>query len=194
MGGAWHRPAEVPAHRPAAKPVDADISPATSRWRRGEHWVPPLTRAIRSADIEAMSDGFSALWQRVRIHAALGDPVRLTIVDMLSLGDVSPGEIAREPGLATNLVAHHVNVLVRAGELRRAPTRHVADVVGDGDLVVAVCDRAYESLTGPQRPRLHRSVPGPAAADADASFEAAFSELTGRIERLVPAVHRAKGR
>lgn len=52
---------------------------------------------------------------RARIHAALGDPARLEIVDALALGDASPGEIAHNLGMPTNLVAHHVKVLTRAG-------------------------------------------------------------------------------
>ena len=57
--------------------------------------------------------------RRARIHAALGDPARLAIVDTLTLGDASPGEIARALGLPTNLVAHHVKVLQDAGLLVR---------------------------------------------------------------------------
>ncbi|MEV0134320.1 helix-turn-helix domain-containing protein [Dactylosporangium sp. NPDC050688] len=57
--------------------------------------------------------------RRARVHAALGDPARLAIVDTLTLGDASPGEIARALDLPTNLVAHHVNVLHDAGLLTR---------------------------------------------------------------------------
>ncbi|MEH1014380.1 helix-turn-helix domain-containing protein [Micromonospora sp. CPCC 206060] len=57
----------------------------------------------------------SALAGRARIHAALGDPARLAIVDALTLGDASPGEIAHTLDLPTNLVAHHVKVLTDAG-------------------------------------------------------------------------------
>jgi len=57
--------------------------------------------------------------RRARIHAALGDPARLAIVDTLSLGDASPGEIAHALELATNLVAHHINVLADAGLVTR---------------------------------------------------------------------------
>jgi ArsR family transcriptional regulator, arsenate/arsenite/antimonite-responsive transcriptional repressor / arsenate reductase (thioredoxin) len=53
--------------------------------------------------------------QRARIHAALGDPARLAIVDTLTLGDASPGEVGHTLGLPTNLVAHHVKVLSDAG-------------------------------------------------------------------------------
>lgn len=211
--------------------------------------------------------------ERARVHAALGDPARLAIVDALSLGDASPGEIARSLDLSTNLVAHHVKVLQDAGLVARtrsegdrrrtylrlepatlaglappglhpvprvvfvcthnsarsqlaaalwarqtstpvasagtapAPrvhpravrvarrhgltidatgTAHVADVVHDDDLVIAVCDNAYEDLTSTVRPRLHWSVPAP--ADTDAAFEAAFTDLACRVERLAPAL------
>jgi ArsR family transcriptional regulator, arsenate/arsenite/antimonite-responsive transcriptional repressor / arsenate reductase (thioredoxin) len=59
---------------------------------------------------------------RAGVHAALGDPTRLTIVDILSLGDASPGELAQQLGLPTNLVAHHVNVLHDTGIVVRSPS------------------------------------------------------------------------
>jgi len=221
-------------------------------------------------DVELLS-----VRRRARIHAALGDPARLAIVDRLTLGDASPGEIARELSLATNLVAHHVKVLTSAGLVARtrsegdrrrtylrlepdtlaaltpprlatagrvvfvcthnsarsqlaaalwrqrtgrqvasagtrpaarvhpravtvahrhgltldpAGTAQVADVVGRDDLVIAVCDNAYEELSGQARPRLHWSVPDPVRIDTDAAFEAAYTDLTGRINRLAPTL------
>ncbi len=221
-----------------------------------------------------MEPDLSPLHVRALIHAALGEPSRLAIVDALLLGDASPGEIADDLGLPTNLVAHHVRVLEGAGLVsrtrsegdrrrtylslrpqaldllrpptlalsrrvvfvcthnsarsqlaaalwaRRAPipsasggtepaarvhpravsvarrhglrldsgsTAHVDDVVAEGDLVVAVCDRAYEQLPA-GRARLHWSVPDPAAADTDDAFEAAFADIAARIDRLVPMV------
>ncbi|MEH0819099.1 MULTISPECIES: arsenate reductase/protein-tyrosine-phosphatase family protein [unclassified Micromonospora] len=62
-----------------------------------------------------MTTELASLTGRARIHAALGDPARLAIVDALTLGDASPGEIAHTLGLPTNLVAHHVKVLTEAG-------------------------------------------------------------------------------
>ncbi|GIJ30877.1 arsenate reductase/protein-tyrosine-phosphatase family protein [Micromonospora sediminimaris] len=56
----------------------------------------------------------SSLAARARTHAALGDPARLAIVDALTLGDASPGEIANRLDMPTNLVAHHVKVLTQA--------------------------------------------------------------------------------
>ncbi|MCY1141638.1 hypothetical protein OWR29_26880 [Actinoplanes sp. Pm04-4] len=67
-------------------------------------------------------------------------------------------------------------------------TADVADVVHDGDLVIAVCDNAHEDLSGPVRPQLHWSVPDPVRVDTDAAFEAAYTELAQRIDRVAPAV------
>jgi protein-tyrosine-phosphatase len=223
-----------------------------------------------------MSVEHSSLQARARVHAALGDPARLRIVDTLMLGDASPGDIARTLGMATNLVAHHLNVLettgivmrhrsegdrrrtylrlvpevlvgllprtalaaprvvfvcthnsarsqlaaalwrsrspvpaasagtepanrVHAGAirvarrhglaLRHARPVHVCDVVEKDDLVVAVCDNAHERLVAPAR-RLHWSVRDPVRLATDDAFEAAYADLAGRIDRLVPALSR----
>jgi protein-tyrosine-phosphatase len=217
-----------------------------------------------------------SLQARARIHAALGDPARLAIVDALILGDASPGEIAAGLTMPTNLVAHHVKVLQDAGLLTRtrsegdrrriylrlvpgalssltaprldnaervvfvcthnsarsqlaaalwrdrvggqvasagtlpaqrvhpravrvahahglaldpAGTSHVDDVVHHGDLIIAVCDNAHEDLTGPIRPRLHWSVPDPVRVDTDEAFEAAYTEIADRIDRIAPTLN-----
>jgi protein-tyrosine-phosphatase len=222
-----------------------------------------------------MNTEWMSLKERARIHAALGDPARLAIVDALSLGDASPGEIAHDLGMPTNLVAHHVKVLAEAGLLERTRseadrrrtylrlrpdtrilltpprlpdtarvvfvcthnsarsqlaaalwadrthrpaasagthpaarvhpravrvarrhglrldatgTAHISDVVTDDDLVIAVCDNAHEDRTAGVRPRLHWSVPDPVRADTDAAFEAAYTDLAGRIDRLAPTL------
>jgi protein-tyrosine-phosphatase len=67
-------------------------------------------------------------------------------------------------------------------------TAQLRDVVRRDDLLIAVCDNAYEHLPPEQRPRLHWSVPDPAPADTDAAFEAAYTELAGRIDRLAPGL------
>lgn len=58
--------------------------------------------------------------ERARFHAALGDPVRLEIVDLLVLNDLSPSDLAARVGLASNLMAHHLRVLEQAGVVRRS--------------------------------------------------------------------------
>ena len=216
---------------------------------------------------------------RAAVFAALGEPARLIIVDRLVTGDVSPGELASESGIGTNLMAHHLRVLEEAGVIRRirsegdrrrsyvtlcmdnpivwaaavsaqlapwgdsaparvlfvctansarsqlaaarwnqlsaipatsagthpgpaihqrairAGRRHglhldglkpmgLADVLQEGDVVVVVCDKAHEELD-PAFSRLHWSVPDPVRVGTDAAFENAYSEIDGRIERLV---------
>src|SRR5437773_859154 len=59
------------------------------------------------------------LRRRAAVHAALSDPGRLAIVDTLSRGEASPGELGRSLGMATNLLAHHLCVLEDVGLVRR---------------------------------------------------------------------------
>lgn len=56
---------------------------------------------------------------RVRGLAAVADPVRLRMVDLLGGGDASPGELRARTGLSSNLVAHHLKVLEEAGIVSR---------------------------------------------------------------------------
>lgn len=65
-------------------------------------------------------------------------------------------------------------------------TAHLRDIAEPGDLVVTVCDNAYEELGS--RSRLHWSVPDPVRADTDEAFDATFDELATRISRLARAV------
>jgi len=59
------------------------------------------------------------LQRRADAFAALGDPGRLRIVDLLSMGDLSSSEIAQALGMKSNLVAFHTNVLHDQGIIRR---------------------------------------------------------------------------
>lgn len=220
-----------------------------------------------------------SLVDRARVHAALGDPARLAIVDTLVVGDAAPGELGMVLEMPTNLIAHHLKVLEDAGlvvrsrsegdrrrtyvrlvtevlasvvtpSLTAAPrvvfvctqnsarsqlaasiwsrrshipalsagtqpaakphpravrvarkhgldpaawhTSHVGEVLAGDDLIIAVCDIAYEHLPTGTRPRLHWSVPDPAVVDTDAAFEAAYREITDRIDRLAPVLSPAE--
>jgi protein-tyrosine-phosphatase len=62
---------------------------------------------------------------RASIHAALGDPSRLRLVDALVVGDRTFRELAEAAGLPGNLAAHHLAVLEAAGLIERR--------VSDGD-------------------------------------------------------------
>jgi protein-tyrosine-phosphatase/DNA-binding transcriptional ArsR family regulator len=57
---------------------------------------------------------------RAARHAALGDPVRLAIVDELALSDRAPTELRRLVGLESNLLAHHLDVLEGVGIIHRS--------------------------------------------------------------------------
>jgi protein-tyrosine-phosphatase/DNA-binding transcriptional ArsR family regulator len=214
---------------------------------------------------------------RAAVFAALGEPIRLALVDRLVAGDASPGELAAAVGLGSNLLAHHLRVLEAAGIIRRVrsegdrrrsyvqlrldqptvwaaaisgrmpnnlPTgprvlfvctansarsqlaaaiwnqlrnipatsagthpgprihpraiavaeRHglridpnrpkaLNDVLHDDDLVVAVCDNAYEELTH-TLPRLHWSIPDPVPINTNAAFERAYNDLNRRVHHL----------
>lgn len=56
---------------------------------------------------------------RASIFAGLADPGRLAIVDRLRVGDASPSEIQLLLAMPSNLVAHHLRVLEKAGIVRR---------------------------------------------------------------------------
>lgn len=58
--------------------------------------------------------------RRVAVHAALADPVRLMVVDALSVADQSPTELLTLLEIPSNLLAHHLGVLERAGIVTRA--------------------------------------------------------------------------
>ncbi|MBN9111572.1 MAG: helix-turn-helix domain-containing protein [Pseudonocardia sp.] len=57
--------------------------------------------------------------RRAAIHAALGDAGRLAIVDALSIGEASPGELGERLGMPSNLIAHHLRVLDGVGLVAR---------------------------------------------------------------------------
>jgi protein-tyrosine-phosphatase/DNA-binding transcriptional ArsR family regulator len=91
--------------------------------------------------------------QRARMHAALGEPVRLAIVDHLALGDTSPGELGRQFALTTNLLAHHLKVLQEAGLIRRVRSegdrrRSYVQFVLDDPLVTALTAPSVNGLKG----------------------------------------------
>ncbi len=69
------------------------------------------------------STGIAAL---AAMHAALGEPARLMIVDELVVSDRSPKELGERLGIPSNLLAHHLEVLEQAGLVTRSPS------AGDG--------------------------------------------------------------
>jgi protein-tyrosine-phosphatase/DNA-binding HxlR family transcriptional regulator len=97
-----------------------------------------------------------AIERRAAKHAALSEPARLHIVDLLTLGDLSPSEIRAALGIPANLVTHHLNTLEAVGMVSRSRSEadkrrsyvHLSDTALDGltpgavesaDRVVFVC-------------------------------------------------------
>jgi protein-tyrosine-phosphatase/DNA-binding HxlR family transcriptional regulator len=60
------------------------------------------------------------LERRAAIHAALSDPARLSIMDLLLLGDAAPSELQARLSMPSNLMAHHLRVLDKAGLVQRS--------------------------------------------------------------------------
>lgn len=94
--------------------------------------------------------------RRAAKHAALSEPARLRIVDLLTLGDLSPTEIQVALSIKSNLVTHHLNTLESVGMVARSRSEadkrrsyvHLTDDALDGltpgaveraDHVVFVC-------------------------------------------------------
>ena len=69
-----------------------------------------------------------SLESRAARHAALGDPVRLAIVDELAVSDLAPVELQERFGLASNLLAHHLDVAVPRRPVERRSTQLAARV------------------------------------------------------------------
>ena len=63
---------------------------------------------------------------RAAVHAALGEPARLAIVDELATSDRSPKDLADRLSIPSNLLAHHLEVLEDVGLIARSPS------AGDG--------------------------------------------------------------
>ncbi len=111
--------------------------------------------------------------ERVRRLAALSDPVRLAIVDELSVADRAPIELRRLFDLESNLLAHHLDVLEEAGLIVRSRSS------GDGR-------RRYVHLL---RVALDGLLPAPALEVSDALFvcthNSARSQLAAAVWRSV---------
>ena len=58
--------------------------------------------------------------ERARLFAALGDPVRLAIVEELLVSDATPRDLAGRHDLPSNLLSHHLAVLEDANVITRS--------------------------------------------------------------------------
>lgn len=130
---------------------------------------------------------------RAAVYAALGDPVRLSIVDELAFSDRSPGELVERLGVPSNLLAHHLAVLedagivvrsVSAGDARR---RYVSLDRSRPDVLTVLRPTHRRSL----RPMLFLCTQNSARSQLAAAL---WTQRTGRMARSggtrpAPAVH-----
>lgn len=74
--------------------------------------------------------------------------------------------------------------------LRARRPRPLAEVVGEDDLIITVCDNAHEQLTAGAAD-LHWSVPDPVREGSERAFDAAFDDLARRVTDLAPRLTAA---
>ena len=98
--------------------------------------------------------------RRARLHAALGDPARLAIIDMLTLGEASPSELQALLEMPSNLLAHHVRTLERVGPGRAKPVggRPETHLPVAGTACARRAPHPYHSRSGTRGVRLHREL------------------------------------
>jgi protein-tyrosine-phosphatase len=124
--------------------------------------------------------------QRAAKHAALGDPSRLRIVDLLTWGDLSPTEIRLALGIPSNLVAHHLNALEAAGMVTRSPSE--ADRRRN---YVRLTDTALEGLDPRRHERAERVVFVCTANSARSQLAAALWATRSSIPAASAGTHPA---
>lgn len=124
--------------------------------------------------------------ERAAKHAALGDPSRLRIVDLLTLGDLSPSEISVALGLPPNLVTHHLNGLESVGMVSRS--RSEADKRRN---YVHLVDSALDGLTPGRVDRASRVVFVCTANSARSQLAAALWSTHSSIPATSAGTHPA---
>jgi protein-tyrosine-phosphatase/DNA-binding HxlR family transcriptional regulator len=77
-----------------------------------------------NVDESQTSGGFRPREARARILAALGDPTRLAVVDLLQEDDLSPDALSAALEVSGNLLAHHLKVLEGVGIVARRASQN----------------------------------------------------------------------
>jgi protein-tyrosine-phosphatase/DNA-binding MarR family transcriptional regulator len=129
---------------------------------RPEPWAAPRVLFVCTAN-SARSHLAAALWnQASKIPAVSAGTHPAAVID---------------PGAVAAARRHRL-------PLARQRPRHLAEVRHADDMIVAVCDLAYEELGG--LAAVHWSVADPVGASGSESFDAALIELRRRVGLLVP--------
>lgn len=124
----------------------------------------------------------ASVGHRVAVHAALADPTRLQVVDVLTVGDAASSELASRLGTPSNLLAHHLKILESAGVIQR----HRSE--GDRRRSYWRLDhRALSSLSGAPAPAL-TSGPRPARVVFVCTANSARSHLAAALWRQASTI------
>lgn len=118
---------------------------------------------------------------RARAYAALGDPSRLAIIDLLAHADLAPGELGAQLGIPTNLTAHHLRVLEEAGLIERRRSE------GDGRRSYVTRTPACNRLLGASH------LPSPGKVAFVCSQNSARSQLAESYWRTVSSIPVVSG-
>ncbi len=113
-------------------------------------------------------DTTDAVDLRAARHAALGDPIRLAIVDELRSSDRSPVELREQFALESNLLAHHLDVLESVGLISRTRSS------GDGR-------RRYVHLLRSALPGTEAGIPAAGPALFVCTLNSARSQLAAAL-------------
>ena len=149
------------------------------------------------------------------MHAALGEPARLAIVDDLIASDRAPKELGERHGLPSNLLAHHLDVLeevrlivrfASAGDGRREYVRLVREPLATlqiagrqprGELLFLCGHNSARSQLAAALWMARTGLPASSAGThparrvhrgaiaTDAAFDAVVADLDARIGSLI---------
>jgi protein-tyrosine-phosphatase len=120
------------------------------------------------------------------MHAALADPARLAITDMLADGDASPSELAGVLAMPSNLLAHHLRVLEEAGLVTRRRS--------EGDrrrTYLHLVPGALGALAGPARQSARRVLFVCTANSARSHLAAALWRQASKVPAASAGTHPA---
>ena len=126
-------------------------------------------------------------WERRAVkHAALADPARSHIAELLTVGDRSPKELQEVLQLPSNLVAHHLNVMTDAGLI----TRHRSEADRRRSYV-SLSEDAFDGLVPDAGPAPRRVVFVCTANSARSQIAAAIWPLFSPIPATSAGTHPA---
>src|SRR5215472_8172737 len=133
-----------------------------------------------------ITEQYSGLERRAAVHAALADPARLRITDVLADGDASPSELAAMLAMPSNLLAHHLHVLEGTGLVTRRRS--------EGDrrrTYLRLVPGALDALAGPRTHAARRVLFVCTANSARSHLAAALWRRASKVPAASAGTHPA---